>query len=237
MPGDAPAAELGSRRSLPNLLTASRVVVAAAFFGVLTPWRYAASPAARGEGVDGWLLLAAALFVIAALTDALDGHLARKWNVVSVFGRVMDPFADKLLVIGGFAFLAGPGFWLPRVGAAAAVVSHVTPWVVVIVLGRELLVTSIRAVVESGGGSFAASWSGKAKMILQSVCIPLVLVLLALPRGGGAGALDAGEGWTGVVIRILVWTTTLVTAWSGVPYVVRAAAVLKGPAGTGAPRA
>src|SRR2546423_5196051 len=125
MAGDAPAADLGARRNLPNLLTASRVVIAAAFFGVLTPWRYASSPAARGEGVDIWLLVAAALFTIAAATDAIDGYLARKWNVVSVFGRVMDPFADKLLVIGGFAFLAGPGFWLPRVGAGAAVVSHV----------------------------------------------------------------------------------------------------------------
>ena len=52
--------------------------------------------------------------LVAAATDALDGHLARNWGLVSVFGRIMDPFADKLLVIGAFAFLAGPGFWVCR---------------------------------------------------------------------------------------------------------------------------
>src|SRR4051812_2030641 len=85
-PGAAPEPQ-GIRRTLPNILTVSRVVVAAAFFGALPPWRSAASPAPRGEGVDGWLLLAAGLFILAALTDALDGPLARRWNVVSVFGR------------------------------------------------------------------------------------------------------------------------------------------------------
>jgi CDP-diacylglycerol---glycerol-3-phosphate 3-phosphatidyltransferase len=202
-------------------------VIAAAFFGALTPWRYADSPANGGGRVDTWLLLAAGLFILAAVTDALDGHLARKWRVVSVFGRVMDPFADKLLVIGGFVFLAGPGFWLAKEGGGTVVVSRVTPWVVVIVLGRELLVTSIRAVVESAGGSFAASASGKWKMILQSVCIPAVLVILSLPHEIPWTG-KVGEAWRHFAVLGLVWGTTAITAWSGVPYVVRAAAVLKG---------
>src|SRR5688572_26443897 len=129
MPGPDPSPSLpptGFRRSLPNLLTIARVIIAAAFFGVLTPWRYAVSSAARGQGIDTWLLLAAFLFILAAATDALDGYLARRWRVVSVFGRVMDPFADKLLVIGGFVFLAGPGFWMAREGGGTAVVSRVT---------------------------------------------------------------------------------------------------------------
>lgn len=231
MPADAPP-PTGFRRSLPNILTVARVLIAGAFFASLTPWRYAASPALRGEGTDPWLLGAAFLFILAALTDALDGHLARRWNVVSIFGRVMDPFADKLLVIGGFVFLAGPGFWLPLDGGRTAVASHVTPWIVTIILGRELLVTSIRAVVESGGGSFAASWSGKLKMILQSVCIPGVLVLLALPRA------DPGRaGWQGTLVLVLVWATAAITVWSGIPYVVRAAAVLRPAQTKGAPDA
>jgi len=240
-PSLAPPARAGGyRRTLPNILTMSRVVIAVAFFGVLTPWHYATSPARAGGHIDSWLLLAAGLFILAAATDALDGHLARKWNVVSVFGRVMDPFADKLLVIGGFVFLAGPGFWLTGTDGRTTVVSHVTPWVVIIVLGRELLVTSIRAVVESGGGSFAASAAGKWKMILQAVCIPAVLVILSLPHPLQNAAGPDG-GWRDIAIRILVWGTTAVTAWSGVPYVVRAASVLKGNAskdtrGPGAPR-
>lgn len=222
----------GWRRTLPNALTIGRVLVAGAFFGALTPWRYAGSPANTGGGVDWWLLLAAGLFILAALTDALDGLLARKWKVVSVFGRVMDPFADKLLVIGGFVFLAGPGFWLAQPEGRAAVVSHVTPWVVVIVLGRELLVTSIRAVVESAGGSFAATASGKWKMILQSVAIPAVLLLLSLPVDGGWSS-GTWRDWT---ILVLVWGTAAVTVWSGLPYVLRAAAALGSKAGSGAQR-
>lgn len=167
---------------------------------------------ARGEGPDWRLIAACALFVAAAATDALDGHLARKWNVVSVFGRIMDPFADKLLVIGGFMYLAGPAF----ADAAGKQVSGVLPWMVVVILARELLVTSIRGAYEAKGVSFAATASGKWKMILQSVCIPLVLVILNIPAS--MIARPSAE----MTIKILVLSTVFITAWSGVPYVARA---------------
>jgi phosphatidylglycerophosphate synthase/phosphatidylglycerophosphatase A len=219
------------RRHIPNILTLSRLAWACLLFAVLSRWSYDRSPIATGNGPDWTLLLAAALFIIAAATDFLDGNLARRWNVVSVFGRVMDPFADKLLVIGAFVMLAGPGFSSARADAArdgalgAMQVSGVMPWMAVAILGRELLVTSIRAVVESTGVSFAAIPSGKWKMVLQSVCIPAVLVLLNVP-------LHAGEGghWPLTVIRVLVWATVLVTLWSGVPYVARGMAALRDPA-------
>jgi CDP-diacylglycerol--glycerol-3-phosphate 3-phosphatidyltransferase len=216
-------------RHVPNLLTISRLVLAAAFFVVLTPWQYEKSPAAKGLGIDWWILTAAAIFIVAAVTDALDGALARRWGVVSVFGRVMDPFADKLLVIGAFVLLAGRGFMMSVPDSTPIPMSAVTPWMVIVILARELLVTSIRAVVESGGGSFAASVSGKLKMILQSVCVPVVLVLLSFPATVGPDRV----GWSLWVIRIVVWTTMAVTVWSGVPYIVRAAAALKDPRTTG----
>src|SRR5688572_10377591 len=97
--GDRPPQEAW-RLQVPNVLTCLRVVLACALFALLSVWSYAGSPMVRGAGVDGVLLGAAGLFVLAAITDALDGHLARKWKAVSVFGRIMDPFADKLLVIG-----------------------------------------------------------------------------------------------------------------------------------------
>src|SRR5262249_32747471 len=101
----------GSRRvHLPNLLTCARVVFACAFFVALSLWTYEDSPARYGIGVDWTLLAAMLVFVLAAVTDALDGYLARRWDAVSVFGRIMDPFADKLLVIGAFVFLASPAF-------------------------------------------------------------------------------------------------------------------------------
>src|SRR5947207_443426 len=83
-------------RRVPNMLTVSRLLLAVAFFVVLSPWQYEKSPAPRGHGVDWWLFASAILFIVAAITDALDGLLARRWGVVSIFGRVMDPFADKL---------------------------------------------------------------------------------------------------------------------------------------------
>jgi CDP-diacylglycerol---glycerol-3-phosphate 3-phosphatidyltransferase len=204
----APSGDL--RRHIPNALTMARVALAVAFFGVLTPWRFANSPLSRGAAPDYWLLAATVLFVIAAATDALDGYLARKWNVVSVFGRIMDPFADKVLVIGAFVYLAGPGF-----SAGNVQVSGVYPWMAALILARELLVTSIRAAFESKGVSFAATASGKLKMILQSICIPLVLVLMNLDAGGFPIL-------TTRVIPIIVYSTVLVTAWSAIPYIARA---------------
>ncbi len=232
--GQDPAAGVPTpfQRRLPNALTMLRVVLAVAFFAILTPWEYQDSPLAHGRSPDWWLLVAAAVFVVAALTDLLDGMLARRWKVISVFGRVMDPFADKLLVIGAFVYLAGPGFTNPRlafpelVGPPAG--DHlmglrgagppVAPWMVAVILGRELLVTSIRGVIEATGMSFAATRSGKWKMVLQSVCVPAVLVLLNVPVRNDPDALD----WAGWLMDGLVWATVIVTVWSGIPYGVRA---------------
>lgn len=220
-------------------MTMGRVVLGGVFFAMLAVWSYDESPLATGTGGAGrdpWLFAAAAVFVLAAVTDALDGHLARKWGVVSVFGRVMDPFADKVLVIGAFVMLCGPGFmhaelWWPgippdiTVGVAMpgpfierASVSHVAPWMVVVIVARELLVTSIRGIYESRGVSFAATMSGKGKMILQCACVPLVLVLVNFRARNN----DVTGDWASEVIRWTVWVTVAVTAWSGVPYVVKA---------------
>jgi len=231
-----------ARAHIPNILTIARVFLAVAFFGVLSRWYIQFSPLTHGGGPDWVLIIAALLFIIAAATDALDGHLARRWKVVSLFGRVMDPFADKVLVIGAFIFLAGPGFTygvLVQSGAPDAnpllagglsgvyvryfSVSGVQPWMAAVILGRELLVTSIRGVLEAQGVSFAASWSGKLKMILQCICIPAVLLLLNVP-----GACDPGaRHWTWWVIQFLVGATVLVTAWSGYPYIQRALAAAR----------
>lgn len=222
-------------RAAPNMLTGARVLLAIAFFAVLTPWKYSGSPLATGEGADPWLLLAAGLFIVAAITDALDGYLARRWNAVTVFGRIMDPFADKFLVIGAFVFLAGPGFTytgesilhLPTRPAPPETmtgsVTGVQAWMVAVILARELLVTSIRAEVESRGVSFAATWSGKWKMILQSICVPAVLILMNLPGAQG----NRPGAWASYAILGIVWTTVLVTAWSAIPYITRAVRVLK----------
>ncbi len=212
---------VGWRTWFPNALTGLRLVIAAAFFVLLAVSEYHARDLIAGEPRVTALrpiwtyLLAASLFGLAALTDALDGPLARRWKVVSKFGRVMDPFADKVLVLGSLIMLAGPRFSTDLSDGSLLHVSGVRPWMVVVILARELLVTSIRAVVESDGDDFSATWSGKAKMILQACLIPLVLVLLGItevrPGSPGRLAIDAA-----------VWVTLVATVLSAIPYLFRA---------------
>jgi len=191
--------------AIPNALSTARLIAAGvviALLGSLEPL----SPIR--------LLLAAGLFVAAALTDALDGYLARRWNAISRYGRIVDPLADKLLVLGAFVCLAGPAFARTHIDGPWHE-SGVTPAIACIILARELLVTSLRGLVESTGGDFSASLSGKLKMILQCVTVPLVLIVLAT-----IGATPGSIGRT--IVLWSVWTTTAVTAFSAVPYILRA---------------
>jgi CDP-diacylglycerol--glycerol-3-phosphate 3-phosphatidyltransferase len=219
------------RRRLPNAITLLRLVLAAGFFAALSVYRYPDTHLVWGN-------LAIVMFVLAVTTDALDGYLARLWNVQSVFGRIMDPFCDKVLIIGAFVMLAGPAFVLEPdspVGRnrlidlhdenAFTLVSGVYPWMVVVVLARELLVTGIRGEVEAMSESFASNWWGKAKMILQSLTIPLVLLIVINID------MTARENLWAVWTRdVLVWITVAVTVLSGWPYIRRASVVFAGRA-------
>jgi len=217
----APAGRL--KRVLPNALTLLRVLLAVAFFVLLSLWQGVGTTEGRrpaGSGAELSLLVSAIVFVVAALTDALDGYLSRRWNVTSVFGRVMDPFADKVLVIGAFVYLAGPAFLSPLHTGGFLQVSGVAPWMVVVVVARELLVTSIRGVVEGRGGNFQANGAGKIKMIVQAVAVPTVLSAIAI--------FDASPNSAGrLLIDGVVWISVIVTALSGVPYIIRGTAALR----------
>ncbi len=205
-----------SYRHIPNLLTMARGVMAVMFFVAISLYRY------PDEGVV-WLWVATGLFVVAAATDYLDGYLARKWQVVTAFGRVMDPFCDKLLVLGAMVCLAGPRFLVPEwaeEGRLLTMASGLAPWMVVIMFAREIFVTSIRGVAESSGLAFGAKWSGKAKMMFQSIAIPIVMVLLAL-------APPAAHVWSAWTIQILMWATVAVTVWSGLPYLATLPALMQ----------
>jgi len=206
----------GLKAKIPNALTILRLVLAGVFFALLELGL---------QGVDEWgepddrrqtvLLIALGLFVVAAVTDAADGYLARKWNAISKFGRVMDPFADKILVLGAVVYLAGPAFTQVGVGEGSDLqVSGVAPWMAVVILARELLVTSVRGFFESQGMDFSADLAGKLKMILQSAVVPLVLLVLALAD------VSPGSEWRWV-IDLSVWATVVVTVVSCVPYVVK----------------
>lgn len=218
------AAPPGRKVHIPNLLTMGRIVMAAVFVGLLasvTSRALKTQPTAVDRLGDlthasTWVLVTAAtLFVIAALTDALDGHLARKWNAVSKFGRIMDPLADKLLVLGAFIMLAGPGFTSVAEGVGRVQVSAVAGWMAVVMVARELLVTSIRGVYEGEGVDFSAGRLGKAKMILQSLAVPVILLVVAFANPGP----DTNAR---TALLFLTYATTIVTALSAAPYIWRA---------------
>ncbi|MDP7069798.1 MAG: CDP-alcohol phosphatidyltransferase family protein [Phycisphaerales bacterium] len=205
------------RRHIPNLLTMARGLMAVMFFVSISLYRY------PNDG-EAWLVVATVLFVIAAATDFLDGHLARRWEVVTGFGRVMDPFCDKLLVLGAMICLAGPRFLVPEWTGGShlvATASALTPWMVVIVIARELFVTSIRGMAEASGTAFGAKWSGKAKMVVQSVAIPVTMTLIIV-------APPSTHAWSAWAIRGLMWAAVAVTVASGLPYLAAIPRLLRG---------
>jgi CDP-diacylglycerol--glycerol-3-phosphate 3-phosphatidyltransferase len=185
--------------NLPNLLTVSRLLLAAVFF-VLADL--------------GWFLLGFLLFVIAASTDALDGYLARRRGETTTLGRILDPFVDKVIVIGAFVFLLP----IPDAGLAA--------WMVTLIVARELLVTGLRSYLEGESIAFGADWAGKLKMILQCGAIGLVLLHLALIRHAVSVLPPAWSaalpGWLGWLSTVAVWLAVAATALSGISYAWRA---------------
>ncbi len=207
--------------NIPNQLTIGRVFLSVAFFVLLGC--YVADTTA-----GPWLLNAAFIvFVVAGITDFLDGYLARKLNQTSTFGRIVDPFVDKVLVVGAFAMLAGSNFTLPA-GATdhqlplwltGGMASAVQAWMVVAVLAREFVVSAIRGYSESQGISFAATYAGKIKMIVQLVAIGTVLFQLAN---------IAQPLWAVWLKVILVWLSVIITVLSGLAYVHKASDLLKG---------
>ena len=139
--------------NLPNQLTGMRFLLSFVLFYLISQELWLAS-----------LLV----FIFAAFTDWLDGHLARTQNMQSSLGRNLDPLVDKVLICGTFIFLIPIGTtegWLP-------------PWMVTVVVARELLITGLRNFIEKKGVSFGADFLGKAKMILQ--CAALISIFINL---------------------------------------------------------
>lgn len=195
----------GFQRSLPNAITLARLVLAVVFFVVISgvTCRPGEDPA------RAWL--AVWIFIVAALSDILDGYLARRWHTVSPFGRVLDPVVDKVLVIGGLVFLVAPPL---------AQHSGVLPWMVVVVIAREVLVTSVRAVIESSGTAFGADWAGKLKMLVQCVAVPVCFGNAAIESRRTSPDFNT-------FAAIMVWAMVIVTVLSGIPALKRAVAAMR----------
>lgn len=212
-------------RHVPNLITGLRLILAALFFGMLGYYQYEGQFGRHGDRL--WLNTAFIIYLIALFTDFLDGYLARKWKVEGAFGRVVDPFVDKVLVLGSFIFFAGKNFTIPynnpgETPQNVLTITGVVPWMVVVILARELLVTSLRAFAESAGQNFGAAFIGKAKMVTQSVAILVILVYVNyLPWFTLKGYADPARYFRNVCI----WVTLAVTIWSGLSYVSKSIAL------------
>jgi CDP-diacylglycerol--glycerol-3-phosphate 3-phosphatidyltransferase len=205
---------------VPNQLTVGRIVLAGAFFVFLGLYE-------PGTAWGRWMLNAAlGIYLVAGVTDVLDGWLARRMRVESAFGRIGDPFVDKVLVVGAFAMLTGSNFALGggdrlERHLAAWLTGHmasaVQAWMVVVILAREFIVSAVRGYSESRGVTFAATSAGKIKMFVQSLAICTVLFQLAnLPQ----------TPWAVYLKIALVWLAVVVTVVSGLVYVGRARRLL-----------
>jgi CDP-diacylglycerol--glycerol-3-phosphate 3-phosphatidyltransferase len=194
------------RRSLnlPNFITLLRFLLSLVLFWLMD--------------LDGYWRTSAAVFIVAASTDFLDGYLARKYGQITTLGRIMDPFVDKLIICGAFLFLLGKHD------------SGISPWIAFIVMAREMFITSLRAFLEQHGRDFSARFWGKLKMLLQCVAVPLCLLSLSPDFRHGVDSLMTDGFQHFVLLRnIAVYAMAAVTVYSGLEYSYRAFMVLRRP--------
>ncbi len=183
--------------NLPNQLTVARLVLTFVFVAVLSI-----------DGIPHAGTIALALFSIAAYTDLLDGQIARKRNLVTNFGKLMDPLADKVLMCAGFVILCEQGLF--------------PAWIVVVILAREFLVTGLRLVASAAGIVLAAENLGKYKTTFQIVAVIYFLIVLAA-REPALAWLNPVLDWRGLgphaLGKALVWLAMILTLVSGLSYV------------------
>lgn len=169
--------------NVPNSLTVGRLALAPVMFGLIATGRYVA---------------ALAVFGLAALSDALDGYFARLLGQSTAIGRQLDPLVDKVMVAGAYIYL----MTIPGTG--------VTPWMVTVIVVRELLIQWLRSLIEGSGEPFGARGAGKVKTLLQ--CLSIAAILLAL-------AARPAPAWLWVR-DALTWSAVALTIYSGLAYLV-----------------
>ena len=190
-----------SKMNLPNKLTIFRVVLIVPFVVLLL------------GGNAGWFgnnvlipnVAALVIFIIASLTDLADGKIARKYNLVTNFGKFMDPLADKLLVCSALIALVEMG--------------RIPSWVVIIIIAREFIISGFRLIASDNGVVIAASYWGKFKTTFQMVMVCLMLV--NVPGG------ISWWPWLNVLTQVIMWIALVLTVVSLVDYLIKNKGVLK----------
>ena len=203
-----------NKMNLPNKLTMLRIILVPLFIICLSiPESFIESlEIDNGTTIMGWVALA--IFVIAALTDCLDGRISRSQGIVTKFGKIMDPLADKLLVSAGFIMLTGLGV--------------VPAYVTAIVVFRDFFVNALRMFGSDNSKDLAAGLSGKVKTLFQMLAITLALVSYTVSPTVSMFAfiensltMDTIELVINVAMSIAVLATLIATIWSFVDYFVR----------------
>ena len=174
--------------NLPNKLTLLRVIMIPFFVAFMLM-----------EGMAAARYIALAIFVVASFTDFLDGNIARKHNLVTNFGKFMDPLADKLLVCSALICLIETG--------------QLPAWYVIIIIAREFIISGFRTVAAEGGLVLAASYWGKAKTICQMIMCCLLIVHLDF-------------GWFADLEAIFIWASFALTVISMLDYLIKNKSVL-----------
>lgn len=171
--------------NLPNKLTVLRVVAVPFFIACYMMELY----------VPAFII-----FIAASLTDMLDGKIARKYNLVTNFGKIMDPLADKILVYSAFCLMVEDG--------------TVPGWMLIVILAREFAIAGMRSVAAAEGIVIAAGMSGKIKTVLQMIAVPLLLLTAALQETVVYNGFN-------IAGQIFLWASLVMTVYSGVEYIIQ----------------
>ncbi|MHC4187403.1 MAG: CDP-alcohol phosphatidyltransferase family protein [Planctomycetota bacterium] len=189
-------------KQIPNILTVGRFVLTVIFLVMIL---YSPRLYEQGERpFPDFLDYAFIIFVVAGITDLIDGTVARRLGVTSKFGRIVDPLADKVLVCGTFICFAVIGE--PKLFDVSELISMLIPWTVAgIVILREFYVTVLRHIAEARGVSFGAVFSGKLKMFIQSFAIGTVVIKMAHVQTATWGC------WFTTITYLLMLAVTVVS--------------------------
>ncbi|MDO4333025.1 MAG: CDP-diacylglycerol--glycerol-3-phosphate 3-phosphatidyltransferase [Eubacteriales bacterium] len=174
--------------NLPNKLTLARVI--------MIPFFVVFMLTGLGGSASKWVALA--IFIVASLTDLLDGHIARKYNLVTNFGKFMDPLADKLLVCAAMICLVE--------------MAKLPAWIVIVIISREFIISGFRLIASDNGRVIAASYWGKFKTTFQMLMICLKIADIAA---------------ISLLTDIVMWVALVLTVVSLVDYLVKNKDVLK----------
>ncbi len=177
--------------NLPNKLTMGRIIAVPFFIAAY---------------MTGYFVIALIIFIAASFTDMLDGKIARSRGLVTNFGKIMDPLADKILVYSAFCLMVADG--------------TVPGWMLIIILAREFLVAGMRTVAASEGIVIAAAMSGKTKTVLQMIAVPLLMLGLALQN------MQYGK-YVAILGQVFLWASLIMTVYSGIEYIVKNRSVFR----------